>query len=195
MEPPRQRRRSALLHQSLSGPVTARKPVGFYTCNRNIKWGKHSSSDVDCFSLFQQTLNMTLDHKCQIFLTLNGAAGEGFTLWSHALKKSASFQISIVMAPVFLACIHNLAFGSIFKQTRSCSSLERTACEFGTQPTTLCRWSSMATETPKWVKGLFGQGRCMPLWHIREIFWTNPLLTLYSERIHLNAPAPTHSTG
>lgn len=26
----------------------------------------------------QQTLNMTLDHKCQIFLTLNGAAGEEF---------------------------------------------------------------------------------------------------------------------
>lgn len=39
--------------------------------------------------LFQQTLNMTLDHKCQIFLTLNGAAGEDFifyTLIPHIKK-------------------------------------------------------------------------------------------------------------
>lgn len=41
--------------------------------------------------LFQQTLNMSLDHKCQIFLTLNGAAGEDFrfyTLIPH-IKKDA----------------------------------------------------------------------------------------------------------
>lgn len=56
------------------------------------------------------------------------------------------------------------------QQTRCCSSLERTAYELGTQPTTLCRWSSMATETPKWVKDLCGQGRWMPLWYIRDIF-------------------------
>lgn len=119
----------------------------------------------------------------------------GFYALIPRIKEKCIMQISIIMLNLFLACIHNLAFGSIFKQMRCCSSLEQTACEFGTQPTTLCRWSSMATETPKWVKGLCGQGRCMPFWHIRDIFWTNPLLTLYSERIHLNAPPLTHLTG
>lgn len=28
------------------------------------------------FHVFQETLNMTLDHKCQIFQNLNGAVGE-----------------------------------------------------------------------------------------------------------------------
>lgn len=29
-----------------------------------------------CFLAFQETLNMTLDHKCQIFQNMNGAVGE-----------------------------------------------------------------------------------------------------------------------
>lgn len=43
----------------------------------------------------QQTLNMTLDHKCQIFLTLNGAAGEDFSfvsLWPPRLHERCIFS-------------------------------------------------------------------------------------------------------
>lgn len=87
------------------------------------------------------------------------------------------------------------------QQTRYCSSLERIAYELGTQRTTPCRWSSMATETPKWVKDLRGQGRWIPLWHIRDNFeqilfhssvFHHPL-TLNSQRFHLNARALTCS--
>lgn len=140
--------------------------------------------------LFQQTLNMTLDHKCQIFLTLNGAAGEDFiyfTLWSCTLRKVLNFRYLSSWHPAY---IHNLAFGFYIQQMRCCSSLEQTAYELGTQPTTLCRWSFMATETPKWVKDLCGRGRWMPLWHIRDIseqilfhsWWS--FSTIFSHYIH-----------
>lgn len=42
------------------------------------KWNGDKTKTL--FLSLQQTLNMTLDHKCQIFLTLNGAAGEDFVL-------------------------------------------------------------------------------------------------------------------
>lgn len=35
-----------------------------------------------CIYLFQERLNMTLDHKCQIFQNLNGAVGEQIYLYA-----------------------------------------------------------------------------------------------------------------
>lgn len=100
-----------------------------------------------------------------------------------ACMRGAYFQICIVIAP---GPFSHACFWVYIGQTRCYSSLERTAYGLGTQPTTLCRWSSMATETPKWVKDLCSHGCWM--WHIRDIFEWIPLwwswASLLSHYIH-----------
>lgn len=76
VEPPWQWWWPALLHQNILGSFTTSK---YLVSMLNMKMYPHKTYLewlILCFHVFQQTLNMTLDHKCQIFQNLNGAVGE-----------------------------------------------------------------------------------------------------------------------